>query len=52
MKANEPLLFADMKLAAIEPLTLTDETNPRVRIWNHGGETLSNAELLSLVIGK
>lgn len=52
MKANEPLLFADMKLAAIEPLTLEDEQNPRVRIWNHGGETLSNAELLSLVIGK
>ena len=52
MKANEPLLFADMKLAAIEPLTLEDEQNPRVRIWNHGGETLSNAELISLVIGK
>lgn len=46
------MLFADMKAASIEPLTLEDEQNPRVRIWNHGGECLSNAELLSLIIGK
>ena len=52
MKASEPMLFADMKAANIEPLTLEDEQNPRVRIWNHGGECLSNAELLSLIIGK
>lgn len=51
MKANEPLLF-EMQSTAIEPLTLEDEQNPRVRIWNHGGECLSNAELLSLVLGK
>ena len=49
MKASEPMLFADMKAANIEPLTLEDEQNPRVRIWNHGGECLSNAELLSLI---
>ena len=52
MKASEPMLFADMKATSIEPLTLEDEQNPRVRIWNHGGECLSNAELLSLIIGK
>ena len=46
------MLFADMKATSIEPLTLEDEQNPRVRIWNHGGECLSNAELLSLIIGK
>ena len=52
MKASEPMLFADMKATSVEPLTLEDEQNPRVRIWNHGGECLSNAELLSLIIGK
>ena len=52
MKASEPMLFADMKVNSVEPLTLEDEQNPRVRIWNHGGECLSNAELLSLIIGK
>ena len=52
MKASEPMLFADMKATSIEPLTIEDEQNPRVRIWNHGGECLSNAELLSLIIGK
>ena len=46
------MLFADMKVTSIEPLTIEDEQNPRVRIWNHGGECLSNAELLSLIIGK
>lgn len=51
MKASEISLF-DMPTTAVEPLTIEDEQNPRVRIWNHGGECLSNAELLSLIIGK
>lgn len=51
MKVSEPTLF-NVQSTTIEPLTIEDEQNPRVRIWNHGGECLSNAELLSLVLGK
>ena len=51
MKVSELTLFSDMA-KTIEPLTIEDEQNPRVRIWNHGGECLSNAELLALIIGK
>src|SRR5574344_1674860 len=51
MKVSAPTL-CNVQSTAIEPLTIEDEQNPRVRIWNHGGECLSNAELLSLVIGK
>ena len=52
MKVSELTLFSDMATKNIEPLTIEDEQNPRVRIWNHGGDCLSNAELLALIIGK
>lgn len=52
MKASEPCLFADMQARAIEPLSIDDMSNPRIRIWNAGGESLSNTELLSIIIGK
>ena len=52
MKASEPMLFADMKVNSVERRAREDGKNPRLRKWNQRGECLSNAELLSLIIGK
>lgn len=52
MKVSEPCLFADMVVKRVEATPIEDYSNPRVRMWNCGGDTLSDAEVLSLVIGK